>query len=214
MHTMYERPRTDNNAGTDSNAKNVYVDINTIPQYETPSYPVENTAFSRYNVKYSPTPEEKITNVFDKNTMPSVFDVARYILYKIGDTITTMKLHKLLYYCQVWHIVWEDKPLFPQTIEAWANGPVVRELFNFHKGMFDISFQRFTLGNISRINGTQKEDIDIVLQTYGDKSSQWLVNQTHQEAPWIEARKGLAPLERGNAVITLEAIHQYYSSLP
>lgn len=202
------------NSKTGDNSKNAYTDVSTLPQYEPPHAPEENTAFNGGNVKYSPNREEKVTNERGKDAMPSVFDVARYVLYTIGGTITTMKLHKLLYYCQVWHIVWEDRPLFPQRIEAWANGPVVRELFNFHKGMFDISFQQFTLGNMSKINNTQKEDIDIVLHTYGDKTSQWLVDQTHREAPWADARKGLAPLERGNAVITPEAIHQYYSSLP
>ncbi|MBD5559274.1 MAG: DUF4065 domain-containing protein [Clostridia bacterium] len=38
--------------------------------------------------------------------------------------ITTMKLQKLLYYAQVWSLVWDENELFPEKFEAWANGPV------------------------------------------------------------------------------------------
>ena len=43
--------------------------------------------------------------------MASVFDVAKYILHKLG-TVTTWKLQKLVYYCQAWSLVWDDEPLF------------------------------------------------------------------------------------------------------
>ena len=61
----------------------------------------------------------------------SVFDVACYIMSKVKQC-TTMKLQKLLYYCQAWYLVWNERPLFRENIEAWANGPVIRELYNFH----------------------------------------------------------------------------------
>ena len=68
----------------------------------------------------------------------SVFDVACYVMSRVKEC-TTMKLQKLLYYCQAWYLVWNDKPLFSENIEAWANGPVIRELYNFHKGLFTIT---------------------------------------------------------------------------
>lgn len=54
----------------------------------------------------------------------TVFDVAEYILEQHGE-MTSMKLQKLVYYCQAWHLAWSDEPLFRESIEAWANGPVV-----------------------------------------------------------------------------------------
>ena len=90
----------------------------------------------------------------------SVFDVAQYVLSKLNEPCTTMKLHKLLYYCQAWYLVWEDKPLFKENIEAWANGPVVRALFNFHQGMYWADPEQLTLGNASKLNEVQREDID------------------------------------------------------
>ncbi len=64
-----------------------------------------------------------------------VFDVAAYILEKKG-IMSTMKLQKLVYYSQAWSMVWDEKPLFEENIEAWANGPVVRDLFYYHRGRY------------------------------------------------------------------------------
>lgn len=149
----------------------------------------------------------------DPANVVSAFDVAQYILSKLDKPCSTMKLHKLLYYCQAWYLVWEDKPLFREAVEAWANGPVIRSLFNFHQGMYWATPDQITLGNPSKLNDVQKEDIDRVLAFYSNKTSQWLIEQTHTEAPWRNARKGLLPNERGNRIIPLEIISEYYSSL-
>ena len=139
-----------------------------------------------------------------------VFDVAAYILEKIG-SMTTMKLQKLVYYSQAWSLVWDEKRLFEETIEAWANGPVVKDLFDYHRGMYEIS--AMPIGNPRLLNQVQQETVDAVLEYYGDKSAQWLIELTHMEDPWIQARKGLPPLERGNRVIPLDTMADYYSSL-
>ncbi|HCU23589.1 MAG TPA: hypothetical protein DF383_01120, partial [Deltaproteobacteria bacterium] len=47
-------------------------------------------------------------------------------------------------------------------------------------------------GKIHDLTTSQKETIDSVLKYYGNKSSQWLSDLTHQEQPWLDARKGLA----------------------
>lgn len=140
----------------------------------------------------------------------SVHDVATYILQNQGE-MTTMKLQKLAYYCQAWALVWDETPLFPEKIEAWANGPVVRELYDKHKGYFRIT--KWPWGDPSRLSQKQKNTIKGVLKYYGDKSSQWLSDLTHMEDPWKNARKGLSPADRGNREITLASMNEYYSSL-
>jgi uncharacterized phage-associated protein len=140
-----------------------------------------------------------------------VIDVADYILRR-GGTMSAMKLQKLVYYSQVWSLVWTEAPLFSDEIEAWANGPVVRSLYDKHRGYFRIG-RGFFRGEIDRLSGDQREVIDKVLEFYGSKDPQWLSNLTHLEAPWKDAREGLQPGERGNNVITKEAILEYYSSL-
>ena len=100
-----------------------------------------------------------------------------------------------------------------EPIEAWANGPVVRDFFNFHKGRYSISYDNMTIGNENKLSIDQKDTIDNVLKFYGDKPAQWLIDLTHTEAPWKNARKGYTSMERGNTIITNDSIAEYYSSL-
>jgi uncharacterized phage-associated protein len=142
--------------------------------------------------------------------MATVHDVAAYVLSKLSP-MSAMKLQKLVYYCQAWSLVWDDAPLFPEKIEAWANGPVVRELYERHRGQF--ALVRWD-GNPDALTAPQKETVDSVLRFYGDKSPQWLSDLTHMERPWKVARGALADGERGDQEITLESMAEYYSSLP
>lgn len=144
--------------------------------------------------------------------MVSVFDVAKYILEK-GGSMSTMKLQKLIYYSQAWSLVWDDQPLFSEEIQAWANGPVVPALFDYHKGRYCISANFFRKANSDNLSLDQKSTIDSVIDFYGDKSPQWLSDLTHSEAPWIQARRGIPDGVRGSSEISLESMAMYYSSL-
>jgi uncharacterized phage-associated protein len=142
--------------------------------------------------------------------MASVHDVAKYILREKGE-LDTWKLQKLVYYCQAWHLVWESEPLFPERIEAWANGPVIRALFQEHRQKFKVS--SWPQGKISNLKPSERESIDVVLGHYGSKTGMWLRELTHREPPWRTAREGLSPGERSNREITLGALSTYYGSL-
>lgn len=141
-----------------------------------------------------------------------VFDVAKYILDKQG-VMSAMKLQKLVYYSQAWSLVWDDAPLFSNRIEAWANGPVVRDLYDKHRGQYQVSARDFIDYATGTLTDEQRDTIDTVISAYGDKSAQWLSDQTHSEAPWLKARKGLSDADRGDHEITLESMAEYYSSL-
>jgi uncharacterized phage-associated protein len=142
--------------------------------------------------------------------MVGVLDVAAYILKKHGP-MTAMKLQKIVYYCQAWSLVWDEKPLFREKIEAWANGPVVRKLFEAHRGQFNI--KSISGGNQKILKQFQIDTINSVLNYYGDKSSQWLSDLTHMEEPWQKARAGIPENIRGNNEITKDTIEEYYSGL-
>ncbi|MDO4721459.1 MAG: DUF4065 domain-containing protein [Peptostreptococcaceae bacterium] len=146
--------------------------------------------------------------------MMNVFDVASYIIGKVG-TITTMKLQKLVYYSQAWSLAWDDKPLFEEDFEAWANGPVCKSLFNIHKGLFSIPdtsiFSKYrSNGQFSK---DEEETMDAVIDFYGDKSPNWLSDLTHSELPWIEARGDCKDGDYCSEIINKETMRQYYSGL-
>jgi len=137
--------------------------------------------------------------------MADVLDVAQYILKKHGP-MTAMKLQKLVYYSQAWSIVWDDKAIFEEEIQAWKNGPVVRDLWEAHRGQYRV--EKIENGYSDELSDDQIETVDIVLQFYGDKSAQWLSDLTHLEDPWKHA------WEQGeNTIITKEALAEYYSSI-
>jgi uncharacterized phage-associated protein len=142
--------------------------------------------------------------------MANVHDVAAYILQKYGGTMTSMKLQKLAYYSQAWSLVWDEEPLFSERIEAWVNGPVTPDLYDQHRGQFKVSTWP---GDPNKLEHSEKETVDAVIGFYGKRSSMELSQMTHQEDPWIKARQGLAPSERGNKEITLSSMAEYYGGL-
>ena len=153
----------------------------------------------------------QITNIKLRiQTMNTVFDVAKYILSKQG-IITAMKLEKLVYYAQAWALVWDEEPLFNEKIEAWANGPVVPELYKKHKGLFKVSIKDIP-GKISNLSKNKKDTIDKVLNGYGRFSAQQLIDLTHMESPWINARANIPAGASCQNEITLDSMAEYYSS--
>ena len=143
--------------------------------------------------------------------MVSAHDVAAYILRE-GGPLSAMKLQKLVYYSQAWSLVWDDRPLFGERIEAWANGPVVRELYDRHRGRFEV--RDWPDGDADALDGAARETVDAVLGYYGWRNAQALSDMTHQEEPWRRARTGLPEGERGDREIPLDSMMEYYSSLP
>lgn len=137
--------------------------------------------------------------------MPSALDVAQFLLEKLGP-MTTMKLQKLVYYSQVWSVVWDDDRLFPEPIEAWKNGPVVRSLWESVRGQFRVS--SLPKADVNRLTERQRETVAAVSKAYGEKDAQWLSDLTHMESPWKNAYA-----QAQNTEISLEDISEYYSTI-
>ncbi|ACQ80777.1 conserved hypothetical protein [Beutenbergia cavernae DSM 12333] len=142
--------------------------------------------------------------------MATVHDVAAHILAKQGG-MTAMKLQKLVYYSYAWHLVWEERELFDAPIQAWANGPVIYDLYRHHRGQFHVS--TWPLGDAEALDTGERESIDIVLGFYSDKTAHELSELTHSEAPWQDARGDLPAGSRSSTQITTTSIFDYYDSL-
>ena len=134
--------------------------------------------------------------------MPSVNDVAAFIEQSLGD-LSAYKLQKLVYYAQAWSLAWDNKPLFANVIKAWTNGPVSPELWHDRK-----SGHR---GNPLALSASDAETVCAVLDFYGPMNADMLIKLSHREAPWRDARKGLAPSAVGQEAITHEAMRAYYA---
>lgn len=141
--------------------------------------------------------------------MATVHDVAAYILTRVR-AITAMKLERPAYYAQAWSRVWDKAPLFPERVEAWANGPMIPALFARHRGRLMV---RRWDGNPAALSRAQRATVDAVLRFYGKRTVQGLKDLTQRERPWVHARPGLSAAERGARTITPAAMVSYYSSL-
>ena len=142
--------------------------------------------------------------------MATVHDVAAYVLKRTG-RISTMKLQKLVYYSQAWSLVWDEKPLFPEEIQAWANGPVVWELYDKHRGRFSV--EEWEWGERSNLTKDERETVKAVISSYGKFTGQQLSDLSHDEGPWQDARKGLPAGSYSSRTISLDSIQAYYSGV-
>ena len=100
-----------------------------------------------------------------------------------------------------------DDVLFPERIEAWDNGPVVRDLWEATRGTFRV--ERLNWTGQRSLTEEQRQTIDTVLEFYGAKDAQWLSDLTHLEKPWSDAYA----LGR-NTIIGPAALSEYYSTIP
>jgi uncharacterized phage-associated protein len=112
-----------------------------------------------------------------------------------------------------WHLAWRGRPLVTEQFQAWANGPVCRELFATHRGRYVIEAGAFGAGNPEALGPDQKQVIDDVLQAYLPLTGAQLSELTHAETPWAAARTGLPARARSERVITDAAMQDFYGSL-
>lgn len=148
--------------------------------------------------------------------MPTVFDVANFFLKVVdresGSSITHLKLQKLVFYAQAWHLVFTGTPLFNSKFEAWVHGPVCPELYAKYRetGFENLPEPENRLYNFSP---NEMETLDAVWECYGDYDGKYLEELTHQELPWQEARKGYAPGDHCTNEISLKTMKDYYTKI-
>jgi uncharacterized phage-associated protein len=124
-----------------------------------------------------------------------------------GDSITNLKLQKLMYYAQAWNLVFTGKPLFLESIEAWVHGPVVPSIFRRFK---DYRWSPIDCPVEPCEDEAVRGHIESVIDAYGKFTATELERITHHETPWIEARRGLDPDVPSCNVISHSAMRDYY----
>jgi len=145
--------------------------------------------------------------------MAHVQDVAAYILRKCG-AMTAMKLQKLCYYAYGYHLAWEERQLFPERFEAWANGPVCSQLYKLHRGQFQLQPGDIP-GNPDALDPGERESVDLVLSTYGRFTAHQLSAMSHREMPWVKARRraDAKALERSSEQLRDAEIFEFFDDL-
>ena len=141
-------------------------------------------------------------------SMAEIDDVVS-ALVRLTGKITTQKLQKLLYYCQAWHLVRFNAPLFADEIQAWREGPVIRTIYQKHRGKYFIL--SWPSGDAEKLDERQLGLIRWVVAKYGGLSAESLSRMAHAEVPWRLARGSLATSERSEEAIPPEVIKRFYA---
>jgi uncharacterized phage-associated protein len=145
-------------------------------------------------------------------------ELAKYILAKVPD-VKHLKLQKLLYYIEAWHLAIEDDSIIDDQFQAWVHGPVSEKIWHIYKAQSTlyniIAVDRAALDTaVRKLDSTlteeQKELISDVLEEYGSKTAYALECLTHAEEPWRAARKGVPDGEASSNIISKDAMKRFY----
>lgn len=119
-------------------------------------------------------------------------NVAEYFItvaHERGEGMNNLKLQKLLYYAQAWHLAWHGEPLFPEKFQAWMSGPVIPELYWRYK---DFGIAPIAPPEVNpHLSPAIAEFLDEVATGYMPLDEWELHWQTRAEAPWLNARGGM-----------------------
>ncbi len=160
----------------------------------------------------------------------NILDIASFVLLhciKNEISISHLKLQKLLYYIQAWHLVYFSKnQIFDEVPEAWVNGPVYRSVYNKFKDFQMYNRLEYKKDKLDKLESEYKDSIDklnvlsknqieflnAVIGNYATMSHDKLVLLTHSEDPWNKARKDCKPFEYSNNQISIDDMFEFYSS--
>ena len=142
--------------------------------------------------------------------MPTVHDVARYLLW-LADRERTgldhLKLQKLVYYVQAFHLGTFGEPVFEEPLHAWHRGPASPELNSWHwykRGYLEPP----DAPGEDPFSERERETVELVYERFRDLSGIDLSLRTREEAPWRDAVE--RERDGGSNVIPHESMRSYY----
>lgn len=107
----------------------------------------------------------------------------------IVEYTSRLKLLKLLYYIQGYHLAMFNAPLFNDRMEAWLHGPVVPSVYQWVKNLTDEELQDEAMNDKQmgalNLHPQQTKLISEVLNIYNKYSAYGLRDKTHTEMPWL-----------------------------
>lgn len=148
--------------------------------------------------------------------MADIFDVANYFRWRVdydaGDNITQLKLQKLCYYAQAWHVAFTGERMLNEEFEAWDHGPANRELYTYYRPRLERGWDPIDPGDIketfdptANFSMDELESLQEVWDTYGHLGAKRLEELTHQERPWLETIR--------NYIIPIELMEEFYRDM-
>jgi uncharacterized phage-associated protein len=150
--------------------------------------------------------------------MSQAIEVARYLLHlaapvedEDADCLSNLRLQKLLYYVQGWHLAAYGKPLFTDPIEAWTHGPVVRDIYTQFKQYGGNPIPPSEGTPLVKLADRDKFFVSTIWEQYKMYSPTALRAMIHREKPWKEAFAHHGPDGRCEEEITANALREFFA---
>lgn len=147
--------------------------------------------------------------------MASARDIAAFLLQLSSreeepTLITQMHLHKLMYYVQGWSLAMRGNPMFPDRIEAWVHGPVVRSVYPLYA---DFENKPIEAPECPVSLSTEDEAfVESIWEGYKGCSAAKLREMTHRESPWLLARGDAAADDKCDNEISPNEMRHFFRS--
>lgn len=128
-----------------------------------------------------------------------------------GEVITPLKLQKLMFYADAWHLALYDIDITGEKFKAWVHGPVL--ISQYHR------FKEFRWMPITKEIQRPETDeklaahLNEIVEIFGSESAVALERMTHLETPWLEARGDIPPDEVCENYISKETTTKFYRDL-
>ena len=123
------------------------------------------------------------------------------------ESMTQKKVQKLRGYAQGWYSAITQKKLFNDQIQAWVHGPVSPKLYDRFK-MY--GYNKIPKKESKTTNEELKGIVRQIYRIYGKLDGDQLEELTHQESPWMNARKGLEAHESSTNVIEFDDMVSFF----
>jgi uncharacterized phage-associated protein len=144
-----------------------------------------------------------------------------------GDnSLTPMKLQKLVYYAHGWYLAVTGEPLIDEPVQAWTYGPVIPSIYHQFKGFGDKPITELTSFYFDGGRSFKRENVKLINDSpvvallnkiwdlYGNFTGVQLSNATHEPGtPWhtiFEQNHG--QLEKGQSIPN-DLIEKHFESL-
>lgn len=147
-------------------------------------------------------------------------ELADYIIMKCnkdGKEISNLKLQKMIFYCQAYHIAKYKERLIDCNFEAWKHGAVLPALYHDY---CSYGYSNINIFNLEKYNEIIKNFgeyligfLDKIIDKFSSMSADAIRTLNHNEEPWKRAREGYLPSENCNKIIDEELMNKYYSQL-
>jgi len=151
--------------------------------------------------------------------MTSYKEIADYFIALSNDTenlITNLKLQKLVYYTQAWHLGVFGIPIFEEDFQAWVHGPVMPDLYHTYKHFSynPISEEKPSAAELfDKFVSEVQTVLNDVTEEYFGRTAYELEQLTHAEDPWIDARGQLSADSNSSSIIDKDKMKTYYANL-